>query len=174
MYWPLYFSDCFPVLLETIICISNLHPRNLPYLQENKLNSGRSWCYWWRNRWHLLRADDTPGAVLSVSVVQEETVRSMSPVPGKELQHNLGDLRQKISYTGASVFSSVKCGNRSKLNTTDFYLGQFFLDRIAHCGEMFKVPEILSSNCSCKAPTPSHHESHSYLQTLLDAPWQGG
>ena len=97
----------------------------------------------------------------------------MSPLPGKELQHNLGDLRQKIFYTGASGFSSVKCGNRSKLNTTDFYLGQF-LDRIAHCGEMFKVPEILSSNCHCKAPTPSHHESHNYLQTLPDAPWQSG
>ena len=49
-----------------------------------------------------------------------------------------------------------------------------FLDRIAHCGEMFKVPEILSSNCHCKAPTPSHHESHNYLQTLPDAPWQSG
>lgn len=98
----------------------------------------------------------------------------MSPVPGKELQCNLDDLRQKIFYTGASAFSSVKCGCRSKLNTTDFYVGQFFLDRIAHCGEMFKVPEILSSNCSYKAPTPSHHKSQKYLQTLPDAQWQGG
>ena len=98
----------------------------------------------------------------------------MSPVPGKELQHNLDDLRQKIFYTRASAFSFVKCGSQSKLDITDFYLGQFFLDRIAHCGKMFKVPEFLGSNCSYKAPTLSHHEDQNHLQTLPEAPCQGG